>query len=164
MPPLGLELSGLRATVETEALAERQVRLHVESGLLRLSPHGLTLLLPPGTPVAIRRVIPGRLLLHGSVDYRGNRLTGDAEVVPRVTTRGRIRLEVVSFRALGFIPVPIAGVTWFLRTRLSGKLGVHFGEGDHLEIDLAEILRTIGVDLPPLKAAHAGDGVAELEF
>ncbi|HTE17136.1 MAG TPA: hypothetical protein VK689_02010 [Armatimonadota bacterium] len=164
MPPMGIELSGLRATVGTDALAERQVRLQVEGGLLRLSPRGLTLLLPPGTPVAIHRIIPGRLLLRGSVDLLGMAVGFDAEVAPGATSDGRVRLQVVAVRAAGFLPVPVPAVIRILRTKLSHLPGIRFTAEDRMEIDLAEILRPLGVFLPPLKSAHARDGVAELEF
>ena len=164
MPPLGLELSRLRATVDIEALAERQVRLHLEGGLLRLSQDALARMIPPDKPVAIHRVTEGRIVIGGRFQYRGLTLPGEAEIAPRAGADGRAHLSVVSIRAAGFIPIPASAAIWLLRNLARPRPGIRFGEGDQVEIDLAELARPAGIFLPPLQAVRAAEGVLELEF
>ena len=164
MPAQGLELTRLRATVDMAALAERQVRLHVEGGLLRLTQAGLTKLLPPGFPLSVRGISQGRILLNGRFEVLGIMVGADAEVVPTTTSQGRLRLEVVSVRAGGFLTVPKPVVIWAIRSKLPNRPGIRIDEADRLEIDAAVVLQPLGVTFPPLRAVHAADGVLEVEF
>ena len=162
MPAQGLELTRLRATVDTAALAERQVRLHVESGILRISREALAVLL--FRKVAVQRIADGRITLHGTFPIGGFQVGADADVVPRITANGRLWVEVVSVRAGGFFPVPLAVVALGLRMAIGERLGLHFDEANRLLVDLAEIVRPAGILLPPPRTVRAADGVLEVEF
>jgi hypothetical protein len=164
MPALGLELTRLRATVDTASLAEQQVRLHVEGGLLRLSQAGLAQLLPPGVPLSVRGISQGRILLNGKYEVMGIAVGADAEIAAGATSQGRLLLEVVSVRGAGFLTVPRSLVIWGIRNKLPNRPGIRIDEADRLEIDPAAILHPMGVTLPPLKAVRADGGVLEVEF
>jgi len=166
MAALGVEVVRVRGAVDVEGLANRQVRLRLESGLLRLSDVGLRWLLPPGTPVRIERIRGGRLFASAQHRLGFFDVTAMIEVRPVVSSRGRIRLEPVSFTAAG-VSLGAGTLRMLLgaiRDRLN-KPGLYLTGENVLEIDLAEILwKVAGVEMPPLKAVRAGDGVAELEF
>ena len=146
-----LKVMGLRATVLPEELLRREARLRIEAGRLYLSEEGLALLLPPGVPIKLERISPG--ILH--VRLGSGLLSASAEVRPTVLANGLLGLDIGGFVGL-FLPL--------VRDRIEGKPGIRGLAGNRLVLDLAEIVALIGIDLPPLKAARAGDGIAELEF
>lgn len=160
MDPPAVEIGDLRAQVDPAALVERRVQAEIEGGWIRISGNGLTLLLPPAAPLKVERLAPGRGILR--VNLMG--VDWIAEVKPVVTPSGRLRLEAVGFRLASIpIPVPLALVHAGLG-RLPQLPGLHLGEGKEVEIDLGEILATVGISFPPLQAAQAGDGYLELRF
>ena len=146
-----LKVMGLRASVLPEELLRREARLRIEAGRLYLSEEGLALLLPPGVPIKLERISPG--ILH--VRLGSGLLSASAEVRPTVLANGLLGLDIGGFVGL-FLPL--------VRDRIEGKPGIRGLAGNRLVLDLAEIVAMIGIDLPPLKAARAGDGIAELEF
>jgi len=150
-----IQVAGLTATVDAEELAERRLRLHIRSGVLMLSEFGLARLLPPSLPLQVDRIAPARLLLR--VDFRGRIMS--VEVRPRLLSTGRIRLELGGLVGL-FAPVLIG----LFRERLAGKPGLDVGEDNQLELDLAEILRPLGIYLPPPTGLQLADGYLQILF
>jgi hypothetical protein len=163
MPPPAVALSGLRASLDEQALLRREFRFTIQGGTLRLSVEALNHLLPPSTPLRIVRVSGGRLSMRTSFTAVG----GVAEVVPRVTPRGRLRLEIVAFQAAGFLPIPVSWVVAAIRKFAPPVAGMYY-EGEGLEFDLAELLLSLlapaEIHLAPLRNVRAGEGVAELQF
>jgi hypothetical protein len=146
-----LKVMGLRATLVPEELLRREARLRIEAGRLYLSEQGLALLLPPGVPLKLERISPG--VLH--VRVGSGLLSASAEIRPTVIGDGLLGLDIGGLVGL-FLP--------FIRDRVEGKPGIRGLAGNRMVIDLAEIVALIGIDVPPLKAARAGDGIVELEF
>lgn len=156
MAAVAAKVMALRASLDPVDLAQKEFRLRIEGGRLYLSEHGLDLLLPPGLPLRLQRITPG--VLHFQAQVAGFNV--GLQVRPSVTPQGRLRLPISGL--MGFV-VPI--LIGMLKERISGKPGLHFTPSNEIEIDLAEIIAYLSpVELPPLKAARAGDGVAELEF
>lgn len=158
MAAVAAKVMALQANLDAIDLARKEFRLRIESGRLYLSEHGLALLLPPGLPLRLQRITPG--VLHFQAQALGFNVV--LQVRPSVTPQGRLRLPISGL--MGFL-VPI--LIGMLRERLSGKPGLHLTPSNEIELDLAEIIAYVSqsqVDLPPLKAARAGDGIAELEF
>jgi len=161
-----IEIRDVRARLDAESLVRRQPQVVVDAVILRLSERGLTLVLPPGAPLAVDRITQDRVLFR--VNIRG--VEGIVHAQPRVTPSGRLRVELVSVRALflPFFPVPLSLVGEMIGRFLPRKPGLFLGEGNQIEIDLAVVLREgAGLEalhLPPLRAVGAGDGVVELRF
>jgi len=150
------KVMALRASLDPLDLARKQFRLRIEGGRLYLSEHGLSMLLPPGLPLRLQRITPG--VLHFQARAAGFNVA--LQVRPSVTLEGRLRLPISGL--MGFL-VPI--LIGMMKERLTGKPGLHFTPSNEIELDLAEIVAYVSpVKLPPLKAARAGDGIAELEF
>lgn len=156
MAAVAAKVMALRASLDPVDLARKEFRLRIEGGRLYLSEHGLALLLPPGLPLRLLRITPG--VLHFQAQVAGFNVGLQAR--PSVTPQGRLRLPISGL--MGFV-VPI--LIGMLKERISGKPGLHFTPSNEIELDLSEIVAYLSpVELPPLKAARAGDGVAELEF
>lgn len=160
MSTVAIAVTGVRATLDEDALAARRLRLRIERGLLRVSQAGLAGLLPATTPVQVDRISGGRIYFRTFFTSVG----GVAEVLPRTTLEGRLRLEITSFRAGGLLPIPIPAVVWAIRSFLPARRGIYFGEGDHLEADLGELLEPFHIALGPLRKVSAGEGMVELQF
>ena len=165
----GIQLAGLRATLDPAGLAERRLALRVHGGLLRASEEGLALLLRPTGMLALERITGG----HAFVRVEWSGLSAVIELRPSATPQGRLRLEPVSLRALGFLPLPPSTVGLILgavREKLAGKPGIYLTPGNVLEFDFGEALwhaaGRIGgqVEMPRLKAVRTGEGMLELEF
>jgi hypothetical protein len=153
---VAVKVMALRASLDPVDLARKEFRLRIEGGRLYLSEHGLAMLLPPGLPLTLQRITPG--VLHFQARAAGFNLALQSR--PSVTAEGRLRLPVSGL--MGFV-VPI--LIGLMKERLTGKPGLHFTPSNEIELDLAEIIAYVSpVELPPLRAARAGDGVAELEF
>ena len=156
MAAVSAKVMALRASLDPLDLARKQFRLRIEGGRLYLSEHGLSMLLPPGLPLRLQRITPG--VLHFQARAAGFNVA--LQVRPSVTLEGRLRLPISGL--MGFL-VPI--LIGMMKERLTGKPGLHFTPSNEIELDLAEIVAYVSpVKLPPLKAARAGDGIAELEF
>lgn len=156
MAAVAVKVMALRARLDPLDLARKEFRLRIEGGRLYLSEHGLALLLPPGLPLTLQRITPG--VLHFQARAAGFNV--GLQVRPSVTPQGRLRLPITGL--MGFV-VPI--LLGLVKERLAGKPGLHFTPSNEIELDLAEIIAYVSqVELPPLKAARAGEGVAELEF
>ena len=137
MAGVGIQLAGVRATLNAAALAERQIGLRVHGGLLRLSDEGLALLLRPTGLATIDRISGGHAFLR--LSYQG--IHAIIEVWPSASMQGRLRLEPVSVRA-GFFPLPAATVGLILgalRDRLADKPWIHLVQGNVPEIDFSEL-------------------------
>ncbi|MCC2672778.1 MAG: hypothetical protein K0Q72_5250 [Armatimonadetes bacterium] len=141
----------VRATLDPVDLVRREARLRIEAGRLYLSEQGLALLLPPGVPLKLERITPG--VLH--VRVGSGLLSTSAQVRPRVTEGGLLRLEIGGLVGL-FLPL--------IRDRIQAKPGIRAVDSSGIVIDLSEIAALAGIDVPPLRAARAGEAIAELEF
>lgn len=159
MPHPALRIEGLRASLDPEALLQRRLRLEVEGGTLRLSAAGLQLLLPPGTPVQVQRISGGKLVLFGT--FKG--FHGTLELRPSVSPTGNARLTVEAARA-GFLPLPAFVVSSALRFLLPVRPGLRVTDEGFVEIDLAEPLRRVGVELPRLRSVRVDEGLIQLGF
>jgi hypothetical protein len=160
--------------VDEEALLKREVRVRLEAAAIRISDQVLSAQ-PPDSVARVDRIANGKIYVRTSLTKVG----GVAEIVPKVTTQGRLRLEIVSFRGQGLlsiVPIPPATVAWAIRqafpTHIRPKLppflpadpALYFGADNQIEIDLTALAESAGLTLAPLKAAAAGEGVLELAF
>jgi hypothetical protein len=156
-----IRISGVRAEVDAAALARKEVRARVHSLILRLTPEGITALLPPGLPLVVHGINAARL--QGRAQVMGVHL--DLDVLPEATPGGRLRLRFTGLRAGGFVPLPAETLIGaFLSARRPDAPGVHVVEGRMLEIDLRELLARFGVELPPVERVGLGPGWAELHL
>ena len=156
MAAVAVKVMALRASLDPVDLTRKEFRLRIEGGRLYLSEHGLALLLPPGLPLTLQRITPG--MLHFQARAAGFNVA--LQVRPSVTAAGRLRLPITGL--MGFVAPILLGV---MKEKLAGKPGLHLTPANEIELDLAEIVAYVSqVELPPLKAARAGDGIAELEF
>jgi outer membrane protein assembly factor BamB len=154
-----IQASGLRARVHEKALLDGRCRIRLEGGRLRISEDGLRMLIPPGAPVALQGLAPGRVVLQ--VDFK---LAGAvAEIRLFVTPEGRLGLELGSVEA-GILPVPSSLAAAVVRELLPEQPWLRSGPGARWEVDFAQLAAPAGLELPPLAAARAGGGAVELEF
>lgn len=160
MSTTAIAVTGVRATLDEGALAARRIRLSIERGVLRVSQVGIAAVLPVTLPLQVERISGGRIYFRTFFTSVG----GVAEVLPRTTLEGRLRLEITSFRAGGLLPIPIQAVVWAIRNFLPTRRGIYFGEGDQLEADLGELLEPYDITLGPLRKVSAGEGMVELQF
>jgi hypothetical protein len=153
-----IQLRDLSGQLDAAALGSRRIALTVDAGVLRVSAEALGALLRPKGLVVIG-IDAGRI---------GVRLrVGFAEVTAGLrpaADRGRLRLEVAAVQAFSFLPIPPAAAAAVIRALLPSRPGIYPGERDYIEADLAELLRPLGIELPPLRAASAQDGYVELQF
>lgn len=159
MPVPAIRLTGLRATLDAEAAAHKQLKLRVEAGVLYLSPAGVAGLLPPHVPLTLDGLRGGRLQLR--LTWRG--VAVQAEVLPEGTSAGNLRLRVTGLRA-GLLPLPSDAVGLLLS--IVGKLpkGIYAVDNRTFEIHLGQLAGRIGLELPPLKRVTVNDQGAELDF
>lgn len=155
----GIQISRLRGVLDAEALGARKLSLTIQGCVLRLGEAALDRLLPPEkSPARLERVTNGRLELRGA--WKGLAFT--LEVVPQATPQGLARLEIWSVRAAGILPIPDFVIRMLLQKAV--RPGVTLRGSRTLEIDLAALLRPLGIHLAPLRAVRAANGVLELEF
>ena len=86
----------------------RFLEQRIERGVLRVSQVGIAAMLPVTVPLQVERISGGRIYFRTFFTSVG----GVAEVLPRPTLEGRLRLEITSFRAGGLLPIPIQAVVW----------------------------------------------------
>ncbi len=154
-----LAVTGLRGVVTVDPDGTQILGVRLTAGFLRISDAGLRGLIPPGVPLMGDRIEEGRV--HFRVIYRG--VEGAVQARPEVSPAGRLRLEIISARALIF-PIPASMITFLFSSMAPDKPGIHAGEGGHPEIDLGEILAPAGITLPPLRHVHSGRGELVLTF
>ena len=168
-----VELSGLRAVIDPEALAERRLSVALEGAVIRLAGPAIAHAAPAlaraaGLPIALERIQDGSLF--GQVNFKGLKFT--AEVRPVVTPEGSVRLEMRNVRAVGFIPLPPTLAMSAIRAGLADLPGLTPGE-DYLELDPAVFVRAklaqitgerVSVSLPPVRNVRAEADMLEIEF
>ncbi|HEU4752549.1 MAG TPA: hypothetical protein VFU47_05520 [Armatimonadota bacterium] len=163
-----VQLEGLRARVDPEALAQRRLSVVVDAARVRVSHAALELLArnaPASVPLEVERVERidgGRVGVRAS--FRGIGFT--TEIRPLVTPEGRVRVEMSSFRAVGLLPLPPSLVLSAIRARLPELPGLYPGQEDYLEIDPVALARGAGapVEIPPVAAIRAEHGVLEIDL
>ena len=134
-----LTITGLRASIDPEAGARRELRLRVEAGVVGLSADGLAALAPPD------------LEFEG---IRGDRLivrwkAFTAEVLLEGTPAGTLCLRCTALRA-GFLPVPAEALGLALGF-LAKQEGIRAVDGRTFDVDLQRLARRIRIELPPLE-------------
>jgi hypothetical protein len=160
MAARGLQLVTFRAALDPAALARRQVKMRVEHLVLRVSTTALELMIPPQVPLRLEHLAGGRARFN--VEIRG--IPGTLELEPVATAQGRLRLEIASIRAAGFLPIPPSIVAPFLRGRLPNVPGVYLSADNRIEVDVREMAAPFGVELPPLRGVKVDGGLLELDF
>ena len=132
-------ITGLRASLDLEAAARRELRVRVEAAVVRVSPAGLAALAPPD------------MELEG---IRGDRVivrwkAFTAEVLLEGTAVGTLCLRCTALRA-GFLPVPAEALGLALGF-LTKTEGIRAVDGRTFDLDLQRLARPFGVELPPLE-------------
>lgn len=157
-----IQISELQATLDPEAAAQKQVRLRVHGGVLRLSPAGIAGLLPPHVPMELTGIREGRLLLR--MEVRG--IPVNAEVLPEGTGAGNLRLHFTSLKVAAFLPLPADTILGFLLPMLQSRLprGIYVVEGRVLEINPGQLGEKIGLELPSLRRVTLTAEGAVLQF
>lgn len=155
-----IRITGVRAEIDAAALARREVRARLEALAVRLSPEGITALLPPGTPLTIYGINAGRLQARGA--FKG--IPFDLDILPEATPTGRLRLRFTGMRLGGFLPLPAETILSAVFAALRFGPGVHVVEGRMLEIDLRELLARLNIEAAPVDRVGLSPGSAELHL
>ncbi len=154
-----LEIRSLRGGIATAGPGGGSPQVSVDHAVLLVRLAGLQALIPSEAPIKIVEMDDGLLQLsfqHGVV-------RGLLRLRPLVTAAGTLGLELRSASAWG-LPVPHAMVETQLRRALADKPGVTLTPGAPPAIDLATIVRPMGIRLPPLTRVAVRTGELECEF
>lgn len=160
MAASGISVTGLQVRVDPVALVKGQPVLRVDHAVVRISAEALKVAAPADVPLGVEHIGGGRIYVRTRLTSVG----GMAEVQPSATSQGRLRLDIVGFRAAGFLPIPVSAVLWAVRNFMPPQSGIRFAAGGQLEIDLVELSAALPVTLPPLRKAAVEDTELVLEL
>ena len=167
---MSVAISHLRVLVDEESLIARKPRVTIEGLYLSVSEDAMSVVKLANGKVQIERLTGGVIRFSTSLTPIG----AMGELRPSVGPNGAIRLELVSLRAAGLVPLPKSVVLHFAQREVTtrGIRGVTFPGESVIEIDPNEVLAFalaqqapgVEVKLAPLQALRAGEGVLELQI
>jgi hypothetical protein len=167
---MSVAVSNLTLTLDEHSLVARRPRLTIERVRLCISQEAIARLTPADAPGRVLKLTAGVIRFSTQLTSIG----GQGEIRPSATKDGRLRLELVSFRAAGLLPLPTSAVLWAIKQRVEGMRlpGVSFGAGGQPEIDLAQLIPHLAaqqspgmeIRIGPVQAVKAGEGVLELQI